>query len=77
MWGCAPEGERRSVLYLADRGARSYVKLGTQRVPARVAQTESGRTWSFGTTSIELGADEHAQYLEGGTLKQRFKCKLM
>ena len=19
MWGCAPEGERRSVLYLADR----------------------------------------------------------
>ena len=77
MWGCAPEGQRRSVLYLADRGTRSYVKLGDQRVTARVTIADSQRTWSFGNTLIVLKADNVADYLEGGALKTQFKCKLM
>ncbi len=77
MWGCAAEGERRSVLYLADRGARSYVKFGTQRVSARVTMADSQRTWTFGTTTVVLKVDGVADYSEGGTLKQSFRCKLM
>ncbi len=77
MWGCAPEGERRSVLYLADRGARSYVKLGAQRVPASVHRQDGRRTWSFSTTSIVLDEQEMADYLQDGVLVGRFKCKMM
>jgi len=77
MWGCAAEGGRRNVLYLADRGSRSYVKFGTQRVTAAVTLTDSKRIWSFGNTSVELNENGVAEYIEHGTLKSRFKCKLM
>ena len=77
MWGCAAEGGRRNVLYLADRGARSYVKFGTQRVTASVTLLDSERVWAFGNTTIELKTNGVAEYIENGTLKSRFKCKLM
>ena len=77
MWGCAPEGQRRSVLYLADRGTRSYVKIGDQRASARITMADSQRTWTFGNTTVVLKEDGSADYLESGTLKAQFKCKLM
>ena len=45
MWGCAPMGERRNVLYLIDRGARSYVRFSDQRIAEmlRVANIEIAR----------------------------------
>ena len=77
MWGCAPEGQRRSVLYLADRGSRSYVKLGDQRVAAQITMTGDERAWTFGHTSVVLQADGSADYIEGGAVKSHFTCKLM
>jgi len=77
MWGCTTEGGRRNVLYLADRGARSYVKFGTQRVAARVTVADSERIWSFGHNKVLLRADGSAEYFEAEALKSRFKCKPM
>ena len=75
-WGCAPAGERRNVLYLYDQGSRSYVKFGQQRIPATHSTDDQGRRWSWGANAITLDADNVAVYLETGTAKARFKCKL-
>lgn len=76
LWGCA-QGERRNVLYLADRGAASYVKVGRQRVPATVSDGEDGRRWTFGRNHISLQADGLADYYEDDVLKGRFRCRKM
>ena len=85
MWGCAPAGERRNVLYLSDQGSRSYIKFADQRVPATVSsddQSDAGgsdvvilKKWSWGENSITLDSDGIARYLEGGTIKAQFRCK--
>ena len=77
LWGCAQGGERRNVLYLADRGTGSYVKVGTQRVPARLTEEEEERRWTFGSNHISLDRDGLAEYYENGTLKGRFRCRKM
>jgi hypothetical protein len=75
MWGCAPVGERRNILYLADQGSRSYVKFSGQRIPARVTADASEKRWTWGANAMALGADDFARYYEGDTLKAQFKCK--
>ncbi len=75
MWGCAPLGERRTVLYIVDRGSRSYVKVGGQRAPARVTIEEAGKRWAWGNNAIVLLANSRADYYEGGEVKGRFQCK--
>ncbi|MCZ6644240.1 MAG: hypothetical protein O7F71_21905 [Gammaproteobacteria bacterium] len=75
MWGCAPLGERRTVLFIVDRGSRSYVKVGGQRAPARVAVEDGGKRWSWGGNSILLLENSRADYYESGEVKGRFQCK--
>ena len=75
MWGCAPLGERRTVLFAVDRGSRSYVKIGGQRATARVSTEEAGKRWTWGNNAIVLASDNNADYYEGNTVKARFKCK--
>ena len=75
MWGCAPLGERRTALYIVDRGSRSYVKVGGQRAPARVTVDEAGKRWAWGNNAIVLLANSRADYYEGGEVKARFQCK--
>lgn len=77
MWGCAPVGERRNILFLAERGSDSYVKFSGQRIPSTVTTTDSGKQWSFGANAIVLGAGGIAIYHERGEVKARFKCRLM
>lgn len=77
MWGCAQGTERRNVLYLADRGTGSYVKVGTQRIAAQLTEADEERRWTFGANHIALDPDGLAEYYEGGTLKGRFRCRQM
>jgi len=75
-WGCAPIGERRNVLYLYDQGSRSYVKFSQQRISATHSTGDQEQRWSWGANAITLDANNIAVYLEAGTAKARFKCKL-
>ena len=76
MWGCAPLGERRTLLYVVDRGSRSYVKIGGQRANARVTAEETVKRWSWGNNAIALSTKtSRADYFESGTLKAKFQCK--
>jgi hypothetical protein len=75
MWGCAQGGERRAVLYLADRGSQSYVKLGQQRIPAELRIDQTEHRWTFGANHVSLTPDGVAEYYERGTLKARFRCR--
>ena len=78
MWACAPLGERRTVLYVVDRGSRSYVKIGGQRATARISTRDDVKRWVWGKNSISLsGTDYKADYFEGSTLKAKFQCKLV
>ncbi len=82
MWGCAPVGTRRNVLYLADWGARSYVKIQGQRVPATCRIEGSARRWDWGggTSSVVLSDDGRANYFKGGDMENSqgvFQCKSM
>ena len=77
MWGCAPVGERRNILYLADQGSRSYIKFSGQRIPARVASDETEKRWSWGANAMALDADDFVRYYEGDTVMAQFKCKKM
>ncbi len=77
LWGCAQGGERRNVLYLADRGTGSYVKVGPQRVDARLSVSDEVRRWDFGSNHISLDPDGLAEYFEGDTLKGKFRCRQM
>ena len=77
MWSCAPVGQRQTILYLADRGSRSYIKFSGQRVSSTLTSTETERRWDFGANSIVLDADGFADYNERGSLKARFKCEPM
>lgn len=75
MWGCAPMGERRNVLYLVDRGTRSYVKIGSQRADARLTTENDNQRWTWGANSIVLTPEAVANYYEDKTAKGKFKCK--
>ncbi len=75
MWGCAPVGQRQKILYLADRGSRSYIKFSGQRIPATLTATDAEQRWDFGANAIVLTKDGFAAYLERGSLKARFKCQ--
>jgi hypothetical protein len=77
MWGCAPVGERRNILYLTDRGTRSYVKFSGQRIPATITSDANETRWTWGSNSVALNADNFVDYYEGSTVKARFKCKKM
>lgn len=77
LWGCAQGGERRNVLYLADRGTGSYVKVGAQRVNARLTVSDEERRWTFGANHISLKPDGLAEYFEGNELKGQFRCREM
>ena len=77
LWGCKQGGERRNVLYLADRGEASYVKVGAQRVDARLSIEDGERRWTFGSNHVSLAADGLAEYYEGDVLKGRFRCQEM
>ena len=77
LWGCAQGGERRNVLYLADRGMDSYVKVGTQRVDAILTVGNGEQRWTFGPNHISLKPDGLAEYFERGALKGRFRCREM
>jgi len=77
LWGCAQGGERRNVLYLADRGSASYVKVGAQRITARLTASDGERRWTFGPNHISLKPDGLAEYFEGDTLKGQFRCREM
>ena len=82
MWGCAPVGERRNVLYLADWGARSYVKIQNQRVPATCRTQGSERRWDWGggANTVVLSDDGLAHYYKGGDMENpqgTFRCKSM
>jgi len=76
LWSCA-QGDRRNVLYLADRGASSYVKVGSQRVDARITTEGDNRRWTFGSNYVVLKPDGLAEYYERGTLKGSFRCRKM
>ena len=75
MWGCAPLGDRRKVLYLVDRGAQSYVKFSGQRVAAQLTIEGADQRWSWGNNQVVLTPEDRANYYEGETLKAKFKCK--
>jgi hypothetical protein len=75
IWGCAPVGERRNILYLSDQGTRSYVKFSGQRIPATLTTDASAKRWTWGPNSMALAADNVARYYEGDTIKAQFKCK--
>ena len=75
MWGCAPVGERRNILYLSDQGSRSYIKFSGQRIPARVNHNASEKRWTWGANSMVLDADNMVRYYESDTVKAQFKCK--
>ncbi len=75
MWGCAPVGQRQKILYLADRGSRSYVKFSGQRIPATLTATEADQRWEWGANAIVLTQDGFAEYHERGSMKARFKCE--
>lgn len=75
MWGCAPIGQRQKILYLTDRGSRSYVKFSGQRIPATLTATDTDQRWEFGANAIVLSKDGFAEYHERGSLKARFKCE--
>jgi len=78
LWGCAYLGQRGNVLYLAEAGATSYVKISGQRAPARYTLVEGGQQWTFGNNRIVLMPDGVANYYEGAgaqTSKARFRCK--
>lgn len=77
LWGCSQGGERRNVLYLADRGTGSYVKVGAQRVDARLSTDDGERRWTFGPNHITLDEDGLAEYFEGDSLQGRFRCRKM
>ena len=77
LWGCKQGGERRNVLYLADRGTDSYVKVGPQRVDAQLSTDDGERRWTFGSNHVSLAADGLAEYYEGDVLKGRFRCQAM
>lgn len=77
LWGCSQGGERRNVLYLADRGTGSYVKVGAQRINARISTGDGETRWTFGPNHISLAPDGLAEYFEGDTLKGRFRCRKM
>lgn len=77
MWGCAQGGERRTVLYLADRGSQSYVKLGEQRIPADLQASDAEQRWTFGPNHISLVDSGIAEYYERGTLKAKFRCRTL
>lgn len=76
MWGCS-QGDRRNVLYLADRGRSSYVKVGRQRVNARVAPDDDATKWTFGSNYVLLHPDGQAEYFESGAHKGDFRCHKM
>ncbi|MCZ6711334.1 MAG: hypothetical protein O7B25_13320 [Gammaproteobacteria bacterium] len=75
MWGCAPVGERRNILYLTDRGPRSYIKFSGQRIPATLTSDADETRWTWGSNSVALDTDNFVHYFEGDTVKARFKCK--
>jgi len=77
MWGCAPGGERRNILFLADRGTQSYIKFSGQRITATHSIDAPNQIWKFGANHIVLTGDLIAEYFERGELKARFKCRLM
>ena len=79
MWGCALLGERRSVLYLADRGSRSYIKFSGQRAPATLSGQDGGRTWLWGGNRVTLAEDGLASYYENNASEPKalFRCKPM
>jgi len=77
MWGCAAVGERRTILYLAEQGAGSYIKFSGQRIPATVTSNESEKRWTWGSNAMVLDADDFVRYYEGDQLMAQFKCKKM
>ena len=77
LWGCAPVGERRNILYLSEQGSRSYVKFSGQRIPATIAQTDSEKRWSWGANAMALDTQNIVRYYEGNTVKAEFKCRKM
>ena len=56
MWSCAQMGQRRPVLYLADRGSRSYIKFQGQRIPATHQVDDAGHQWKFGGNAVTAQA---------------------
>ena len=78
MWSCAQMGQRRPVLYLADRGSRSYIKFQGQRIPATHQVDDAGHQWIFGGNAVTLSADGVANYYQGSGRESPqgiFKCK--
>lgn len=75
MWSCAVVGQRRPVLYLADRGARSYIKFQGQRISATHEVADGSHKWVFGANWVTLLADGMAEYYQGGAKQGVFKCK--
>jgi hypothetical protein len=78
MWSCAVMGQRRPVLYLADRGSRSYIKFQGQRIAATHKLDDAGHRWDFGANAVTLSADGVANYYQGSDRDNPqgvFKCK--
>jgi hypothetical protein len=78
MWSCAQMGQRRPVLYLADRGSRSYIKFQGQRIPATHHADDSGHQWIFGANAVTLSPELVANYYQGPGRESPqgiFKCK--
>lgn len=78
LWSCAQMGQRRPVLYLADRGTRSYIKFQGQRIPATHRSNDADHQWDFGGNTVMLSADGVANYYQGADRENPqgvFKCK--
>jgi hypothetical protein len=78
MWSCAQMGQRRPVLYLAERGSRSYIKFQGQRISATHTLDDAGHQWNFGSNAVTLSADLVASYYQGSgrdSPQGVFKCK--
>jgi hypothetical protein len=78
MWSCAQMGQRRPVLYLADRGSRSYIKFQGQRISATHKLDGAVHQWDFGSNAVTLSADLVANYYQGSgrdSPQGVFKCK--
>lgn len=81
MWSCAPPGQRRAMLHLADWGSRSYVKIQGQRVAATCSQEGTERRWEWsGGNVLVLTDDGRGTYFQGGDMTNPvgvFKCRSM
>ena len=90
IWACSTFNDNaRPIIYLVERGERSYIKFANQRFSATHKANRSSHEWlwdnrgGFYNYSISLGPDNIAEYfdfsaVQGGGVAppaDRFRCR--